>query len=83
MAIIKFKYVYEFYNFGELMLDDIIEEEFYIDLPLVISKTLISSAAKATALSYCIYELFPYLLAFNFVYDYFSPFYTHLFRTVY
>ena len=30
-------------------MDDIIEEEFYIDLPLVISKTLISSAAKATA----------------------------------
>ena len=30
-------------------MDDIIEEEFYIELPLVVSKTLISSAAKATA----------------------------------
>jgi len=30
MATIKFKYVYEFYNFGELMLDDIIEEEFEV-----------------------------------------------------
>ena len=30
-------------------MDDIIEEEFYIDLPSVITKTLLSSAAKATA----------------------------------
>lgn len=30
-------------------MDDIIEEEFYIELPLVVSKTLISSAAKAAA----------------------------------
>lgn len=30
MARLKFKYVYEFYSFGELMLDDIIEEEFEI-----------------------------------------------------
>ncbi len=30
MSTIKFKYVYEFYNFGELMLDDIVEEEFVV-----------------------------------------------------
>lgn len=30
-------------------MDDIIEEEFYIELPTVITKTLLSSAAKATA----------------------------------
>ena len=30
-------------------IDDIIEEEFYIELPSVISKTLVSSAAKAAA----------------------------------
>ena len=32
MARIKFKYVYEFYSFGELLLDDIIEEEFEVEL---------------------------------------------------
>ncbi len=30
-------------------MDDIVEEEFYIELPTIITKTLISSAAKATA----------------------------------
>ena len=31
MARIKFRYVYEFYSFGTLMLDDIIEEEFEVE----------------------------------------------------
>ncbi|MDX8414895.1 hypothetical protein [Intestinicryptomonas porci] len=30
-------------------MDDIIEEEFYIELPMVITKTMLSAAAKATA----------------------------------